>query len=104
MTEWQRPIFFALIVALVVGVLFIELVVKRQVLSGRGLMKLSPDENRLQRFWSIGLLLCFALVFASSPRHSTGKPMFKWKRKYVVDPKTNKLVPATEAEAGRTMP
>ena len=104
MTEWQRPIFFALIFIVVVGVLFIELVVKRRVLSGTGVMRLSPDENRLQRFWSIGLLLCFALVFASSPRHSTGKPMFKWKRKtYVVDPKTNTLVPV-EADPSRPTP
>lgn len=95
MTEWQRPIFFALLIALVIGVLFIELVVKRYAFSGRGLSQLSPDETRLQRFWSIGLILCFALVFASSPRHSTGKPMFKWGRKSVVyDQKTQKFIPA----------
>lgn len=95
MTEWQRPIFFALLIALVIGVLFTEFVVKRYAFSGRGLSQLSPDENRLQRFWSIGLILCFALVYASSPRHSTGQPMFKWKKKNVIfDQKSQQFVPA----------
>ena len=81
MTAWQRPIIFALVGMLVIGVLFVELVVKHRLFAAPGLSGLSADENRFQRLWTLGLVLCFGLVLASWPRPSTGKPMYSWKRK-----------------------
>ncbi len=81
MTEWQRPIIFALMAILVIGVFFLELVVKRRVFAAPGLSGMSADENRFQRLWALGLFLCFSLVLASWPRPSTAKPMYSWKRK-----------------------
>ncbi len=80
MTEYKL-IFYGLLGALLLGVLFLELVVRKRALAvGRG-VTFTADENRLQRFWILGLLLCFALVFASRPRPTLGRPtMFKKKR------------------------
>ncbi len=80
MTEY-KIIFYGLLGALLLGVLFLELVVRKKALAVGSGVNFTADENRLQRFWILGLLLCFALVFASRPRPTLGRPtMFKKKR------------------------
>lgn len=104
MTEY-KIIFYGLLGALLLGVLFLELVVRKRALAaGRG-VSFSPDESRLQIFWTLGLLLCFALVFASRPRESTGRPMYYKKKVYPAINKTpSSPLPAFDAAGSKTGP